>query len=497
MGPRQRNPQNGIIFDLASLSPKYLLLSRFEKPDPSTRLQACIHSALTKPSTSTAAPPAHNIICRQLLFIIMQGNVDCSSATGSKCSLNIKNNQQPENNKANPLPLVHKIISITAESLSQTQEKISIVDPWVPRIANNDDYLQLGLDFSVGSRHRGGSADTKEGALQDTIISPFVGDIGATRLGNALSNNNLLLYLNLSNNRIGMQGGIELAHALHNGNKSRTALRRLNLPSNCISDDGAAAFQDALIYNDTLEELNLSDNGMGINGVLALLEGLRHNGVIRIMKLCDNLQSLGDTEMERLIKNTSNVLKKNSADLNGGRLEVLEMGDGTKNDLFDTDIHSNTLIHAMSCFDAEMIKRGVNHRFRRLTLPVSEAHGQNNNLSRLLGFNSFYHPIIELYDIIESNHNESDSIVSPAGIPIHLQRDEETGALIGLLPSTSSGQSGGIPYKLLPKVLAFATTQCTIETAFNLIRYRPDMFFCVHSNSTKVVGCSPNGCSIL
>ncbi len=429
-----------------------------------------------------------------LLFIIMQGNVDSgNSAAGSKCSSN-KNNQQPEteNNKSNPL--VHKIITITAESLSQTQQIISIVDPWVPRIAHNDDYLQLGLDFSHDN------VDTKDDALKETMISPFVGDIGAARLGSALSNNNLLLYLNISNNRIGIQGGIELARALYNGNKSRTALRRLNLSSNFISE--ASAFKDALIYNDTLEELNISDNGMGINGVVSLLEGLRHNKAIKIMKLCSNLQSLDDTEMERLIKNISNILKKNSADLNGGRLEVLEMGDGTKNDIFDngvgvSGVHSNTLVHAMSCFDAENIKRGVNHRFRRLTLPVSEVNGHTNKLPRLLGFNSFYHPIIELYDIIETNHNENGSIVSPTAIPIHLQRDAESGALIGLLPSTSSGQSGGIGYKLLPRVLAFATAQCTVETAFNLIRYRPDMFFCVHSNSNNVAGCSPNGCSIL
>ena len=26
---------------------------------------------------------------------------------------------------------------------------ISIVDPWVPRIRNNDEYLQRGLDFTL------------------------------------------------------------------------------------------------------------------------------------------------------------------------------------------------------------------------------------------------------------------------------------------------------------------------------------------------------------
>ena len=52
--------------------------------------------------------------------------------------------------KSNPT-VIHKIINITDESsISQTEvDGVSIVDPWVPRIANNDEYLQLGLDFSI------------------------------------------------------------------------------------------------------------------------------------------------------------------------------------------------------------------------------------------------------------------------------------------------------------------------------------------------------------
>ena len=433
----------------------------------------------------------------------MQGCVKGSSATGSKHSSNKSQDDKPTNQrqpeKSNPT-LAHKIINIDAASLSQPQEgAVSIVDPWVPRIAHNDDYLQQGLDFSIGPRNSGGSADTQDDdALKD--ISPFVGDIGAKRLGSALSNNNLLLYLNLSNNQIGIEGGIELARALYNGNQSRTALQRLNLSSNCISDDGAAAFKEALMYNDTLEELCISENEMGINGVVALLEGLQHNDAIKIMILCNNLHSLVDKEMERLIENTCDVLKKKSTGLNGGRLEVLEMGNGAKSDLFEdglSDIHSRDLIQAMSYFDAKNMKQLVNHHFRRLTLPSSRImHGHTNNkMARLLGFNSFYRPIIELYDIIRTNNMEKDAIVSHKTIPTHLQRDAETGALIGLLPSAASDHSCGISYKLLPRAMAFATTKCTLETFFNLIRYRPDMFFSV--DSSRVVGCSPNGCCIL
>ena len=440
----------------------------------------------------------------------MQGDDDeGSSAPGSKrCSRssnksqdNTTGQQQPENNKSNPT-VVHKIINITAESLSQTQAEVSIVDPWVPRIANNDEYLQLGLDFSVG----GGSADTQDDAVKDATISPFVGDIGAERLGSALSNNNLLLYLNLSNNRIGVEGGIVLAHALYTGNLSRSALQRFDLSKNCISDEGSIAFKEALLYNQTLEELNISENGIGINGVVALLEGLQHNDATKILRISNNLNSIVDSEMKRLVNITCDVLKKNSSDQNGGRLEMLEMG--SNGDLVDdgiSDVHSSTLMHAMSCFDARNIKERVNHRFRRLTLPTNEIRGHKNQLSSLqtlLGFNSFYRPIMELHDIIRANTTENDASEPLKAIPTYLQRDADTRVLNGLLPLTltsSSTLSVGIDidYKLMPRVMAFATRQCTLETVFNLIRYRPDMFFCIHSGRGAVGCCSPNGCCIL
>jgi hypothetical protein len=45
-------------------------------------------------------------------------------------------------------------------------------------------------------------------------MSQCVGDCGAKRLAIALSCNNLLLYLNLSNNRIGVEGGKAIARSL-------------------------------------------------------------------------------------------------------------------------------------------------------------------------------------------------------------------------------------------------------------------------------------------
>src|SRR5210317_2077601 len=105
------------------------------------------------------------------------------------------------NPKSNPT-VIHKIINITDESLSQTEVDASIVDPWVPRIANNDEYLQLGLDFSISVEKTNENDVVEEEESEVTTMSPFVvGDRGAKRLASALFCNNLLLYLNLSNNR--------------------------------------------------------------------------------------------------------------------------------------------------------------------------------------------------------------------------------------------------------------------------------------------------------
>lgn len=411
---------------------------------------------------------------------------------------------EPHNKNANPA-FTHKIINITSESLSRSQKQVSIVDPWVPRIANNDEYLQLGLDFSV----RNGvdtKDDEKEGDLAGTI-SPFVGDIGAIRLAGALANNNLLLYLNLSNNHISAEGGVALARSLYegNGNKSRTALRRLNLSLNRISDEGAMVFRDLLTCNDTLEDLDMSDNGITIDGLLELLEGLRNNDAIKILRLRNNIHSVLDTEMEKLVMNIVKVLKKYSGDLiNGSRLEVLEMGrhdTAPNNHLVNDgmlDVHASNLMHAMMYIDIDNSKniKRVNHRFRILTLPTCEIHGceiKLSGLQKLLGFNSFYHPVMEFNDLIGANETKDESNESFKTIPIHLQRDVLTGALIGLLPSTTSlAPSTGLGYKLLPRVISFANRSCTLETIYNLIRYRPDMFSCVHSD--RSVGCSLSCC---
>lgn len=421
------------------------------------------------------------------------------------------------NPKSNPT-VIHKIINITDESISQTEvDGVSIVDPWVPRIANNDEYLQLGLDFSINVEEETNENDVVEEEEESEVItsmSPFVGDCGAKRLASALSCNNLLLYLNLSNNRIGVEGGKAIARSLFDadGNPSRSALRRLNLSCNSIGNDGARAFGETLLYNNTLETLDLSDNKIGIDGIVALLEGLKSNDAIKILKLCDNVQKISDIDMERLVMCVAKVLEAKSYDLDGGRLEEIDMGSNctttTKNNdnIVDDgilDVHSMKLMRVMVTEEHYNNTKQVNHRFRTLTLPTSKIHRYEikmSELQRLLGFNSFYRPVLELHDQIRANKTKDDATTSHVTHPIHyFQRDVETGALIGLLPSSSSlARSTGIGYKLMPRVIAFVGRKCILETVYNLVRYRPDIFSCCSQYDTsRTVECGSNNCHIL
>jgi Ran GTPase-activating protein (RanGAP) involved in mRNA processing and transport len=100
--------------------------------------------------------------------------------------------------------------------------------------------------------------------------------------------------LNLSNNRIGVEGGKAIARSLFDadGNPSRSALRRLNLSCNSIGDDGAKAFGETLLYNNTLDTLDLSDNKIGIDGIVALLEGLKDNYAYHMLGFEVNLEKM-------------------------------------------------------------------------------------------------------------------------------------------------------------------------------------------------------------
>lgn len=432
---------------------------------------------------------------------------------------------EPATGNSTPLPNVHTV-TITAEDVTSSSSVISIVDPWVPRIRNNDEYLQRGLDFSPkdGAKQNG---DNNSKSNNDGVVAPpiLIGDVGATRLAEALSTNTRLLYLNLSRNDIGVEGGVALAKCLYSSGKSKTVLRDVKLSHNRICNEGAMAFGQALRYNTSVMELKLTNCEITLDGVLALMEGLDQNEKLKRLVLVDNIKNLSGVEMRTLVTSVGRVLRSEKSSL-----EVLEMHSSTLPVMamnnFDRLSRYNLLYLKCSMYGVDgtslnSADRLTNHRLRTLTLPGNDppslpgrgdsAIGKLNvqpihELRKILQFNNLYRPILQLRDILNSPLALAEASLSlPVKLPPHLQRDVHSGALVGLLPPVSfnspprrllpqaTQSSVGMDYKLMPRVLSFVCGEGSLDTIWNVIRYRPDIFCC--AGTGMIVKCAP--CSSL
>ena len=146
-----------------------------------------------------------------------------------------------------------------------------------------------------------------------------VGDVGATALAGALSENDELETLDLAYNLIGDDGAITLASSLLNNR----ALTQLGLEGNHVGDAGLSALSAALASNGSLcvldlrwnairgeagvsaiagalatntvlEDLDLSCNELGEAGVAAMADGLKENVGLRRLMLAGNDAGIGD-----------------------------------------------------------------------------------------------------------------------------------------------------------------------------------------------------------
>jgi hypothetical protein len=206
-----------------------------------------------------------------------------------------------------------RTIVVSTQDIEESVSFISIVDPWVARLRNNDEYLTCGIDFSNGTNfdgrwtnqhrphHEHPQHAQQQQHPQQLNPLPMVGDLGAQRLSHALLHNTRLLYLNLSNNDIGNDGAVALANCLFapitntmtNSDttriESKTSLQILDLSHNHISSTHAAiAFAQALAYNTSLREINLDYNRLKIEGILLLLDGLMNNATLTRLRVAYN-----------------------------------------------------------------------------------------------------------------------------------------------------------------------------------------------------------------
>lgn len=382
--------------------------------------------------------------------------------------------------------------------LSVNSQESSVIDSWLPRIQHDDEYLELGLTFAPLSRGADADADA------DGECNEFrpLNDLGAVRLANALQHNTNLQSLDLSGNKIKSIGGVALARSLYHNTESRTALKSLNLAHNNIGDEGAMAFAQALKYNTTLSSLDLSLNKISIKGVLELLESLEDNSDVHVMSclnLAGNLNGLCPEDMSKLVQNLCGVIDR-------CRIEVLDLQSDNNEgyaddnctsfgDAKDADVwkilqllyevsHSDYTIEPYINLSDRYKLQSKSHILRKLTLPNCKRRQRNKmslislQLERILGFNSFYHPILELHDLLASQQSMNKYFDS--NLPNNLQRDIHSGALIGLLPPpllhNSQSKSIGVSCKEMPHVISFAAKHCELDTLWNTLRYRPDVF---------------------
>ena len=105
----------------------------------------------------------------------------------------------------------------------------------------------------------------------------------AKSLARHLKNNCTLTFLALISTQIHIQGMEFLSKTLN-----CTMIKKLNLHSNCIMDQGAQHLAKALRSNTYLKYLNLRNNGIGDLGAKAIFKALEKNNCLENLDLADN-----------------------------------------------------------------------------------------------------------------------------------------------------------------------------------------------------------------
>eukprot|EP01080_Neovahlkampfia_damariscottae_P001708 gene1708-477_t len=123
-------------------------------------------------------------------------------------------------------------------------------------------------------------------------------DNHAIAISNFLLNGTQLKQLDLSKNFIGLKGANAILSCLTNNN----TLKKLNLSENHIK---AVPSFYSLKYNTKLDDLNLSKTGIGAKGCDDLIDSLLHNPSSSICKLDLRYEGIGDEQISKLMKFTS------------------------------------------------------------------------------------------------------------------------------------------------------------------------------------------------
>ena len=203
--------------------------------------------------------------------------------------------------------------------------------------------------------------------LQELDISHNnISDDGAAAISDALKSNNLLQILNMSSNNINDKGAIKVAEAI----QVNKTLQELYIRSNYIklSDDGAAAFSDALKNNNSLQILCMLYNNITSEGAKLIAEAIKVNKTLQELDISNN--DISDDGAAAI----SNALKTNNS------LLILDMSynhitsEGAK--VIAEAIKVNTTLHTLN------LRQDINGEVS-FNMSVLTAVYHNNTLMKL------------------------------------------------------------------------------------------------------------------
>jgi Ran GTPase-activating protein (RanGAP) involved in mRNA processing and transport len=112
-----------------------------------------------------------------------------------------------------------------------------------------------------------------------------ISDTGISAVALAVERLKVLRVLKLNGNGFSSEGVAQLVTVL----KPSTTLKRLEMCSNRIGDDGAELIAEQLIkFHSSLEELYIDSNLIGNDGISCIGEAMLRNRVLRVLSVGDN-----------------------------------------------------------------------------------------------------------------------------------------------------------------------------------------------------------------
>jgi len=135
-----------------------------------------------------------------------------------------------------------------------------------------------------------------------------IGDESFSVLCHALPTNATMTHLNVSNNAITSQGGIEVSRALVH----HSSMLFLGLSGNKIRDEGACSLAGMLEANDVLQTLELDDTRISDRGAIAFGVALATNSTLTTLRLSDNqISDDGGKALVPLLEKNQHLLNCN------------------------------------------------------------------------------------------------------------------------------------------------------------------------------------------